>query len=215
MKTYKIHLIRHGLTQENLHGQYIGHKDVPLCEKGIADLQKVKEDYRYPDVPVVFTSPLKRCLQTCEILYPDVRPMVLDGLIEYNFGTFEGQTAADLQEDEDFLQWIGGGLDAEPPFGESGREFGERIGQTFEKIVDSLLQTGIPEAAIITHGGVLNALMAMYALPQAPMTDWMCDEGFGYTGLITPSLWSQGRKFEASAQCPVEIKSFDPLGDTY
>ena len=78
MKTYQLHIIRHGLTQANLDGKYIGHRDVSLCAQGIADLNKLKRDYIYPDVPVVFTSPMKRCLQTCEILYPNIeQPLVI------------------------------------------------------------------------------------------------------------------------------------------
>ena len=214
MKTYKLHFIRHGLTQANLEGRYVGHKDVRLCPQGMADWKKIKKDYIYPDVQVIFTSPMKRCLETCEILYPNIEnPLILDGLIEYNFGAFEGKTAEELKDNEKFLEWMEGGLDVEPPFGESSREFGERIGQTFERIVDGLLQTGIDNAAIITHGGVMNALLAMYALPQARVTDWMCDEGFGYTCNITPSLWSEGRKIEAFAKCPVERKTFNPEVD--
>ncbi len=214
MKTYQLHIIRHGLTQANLDGKYIGHRDVNLCAQGIADLNKLKRDYIYPDVPVVFTSPMKRCLQTCEILYPNIeQPLVIEGLIEYNFGSFEGKTAEELQDNEDFQNWLSGGLDAEPPFGESNREFGERVGQTFIQIVDAMIQTGMPEAAIITHGGVMNAIMSMFALPQAPMTDWMCDDGFGYSLLITPSLWSQGHKVEARAKCPIERKTFNPEVD--
>ncbi len=34
MKTYKLHLIRHGLTQGNLDGLYVGGgTDMPLCEE--------------------------------------------------------------------------------------------------------------------------------------------------------------------------------------
>ena len=38
MKTYQIHFIRHGLTDGNLTGKYIGGTDSPLCEKGEKDL---------------------------------------------------------------------------------------------------------------------------------------------------------------------------------
>ncbi|MBQ7958937.1 MAG: histidine phosphatase family protein, partial [Oscillospiraceae bacterium] len=40
MRTYKIHLIRHGLTQGNFQAKYIGQKtDLPLCEEGIEGLK--------------------------------------------------------------------------------------------------------------------------------------------------------------------------------
>ena len=42
MKYYKLHLIRHGLTQGNLDGRYIGSgTDLPLCAEGRAQLEEL------------------------------------------------------------------------------------------------------------------------------------------------------------------------------
>ena len=44
MKTFKLHLIRHGLTAGNLQGLYIGSgTDIPLCDEGRAQLAELKE----------------------------------------------------------------------------------------------------------------------------------------------------------------------------
>ena len=45
MKSYTIHLIRHGITEGNLLGQYIGRTDSPLAAEGIRALQDLKEKY--------------------------------------------------------------------------------------------------------------------------------------------------------------------------
>ena len=58
MKTYKIHLIRHGLTRGNIDGLYVGHTDMPLCEEGKLQIAQMKEDYIYPYAKFVFSSPL-------------------------------------------------------------------------------------------------------------------------------------------------------------
>ena len=43
MKTFKLHLIRHGMTEGNLKGLYIGSgTDIPLCDEGRAQLQELK-----------------------------------------------------------------------------------------------------------------------------------------------------------------------------
>ena len=43
MLYFKLHLIRHGLTQGNLDGRYIGSgTDLPLCEEGRAQLAQLK-----------------------------------------------------------------------------------------------------------------------------------------------------------------------------
>ena len=57
MKYYKLHLIRHGLTQGNLDGRYIGSgTDLPLCAEGRAQLEELKAKFQYPDVPLVFPA---------------------------------------------------------------------------------------------------------------------------------------------------------------
>lgn len=102
MKSYIIHFLRHGSIDETLSGKYIGTTDVPLSDKGKTELRKLDYEYRYPGCQAVFTSPLKRCTQTCKILYPEQNPLVIANLSECNFGEWEGKTANDLNEDEDF-----------------------------------------------------------------------------------------------------------------
>ena len=34
MVTYKLHFIRHGMTDGNRTGRYVGRTDVPLCQEG-------------------------------------------------------------------------------------------------------------------------------------------------------------------------------------
>lgn len=203
MKTYRIHLIRHGLTQGNLDGVYIGHRDIPLCEAGREELLKLMKDCVYPDIPVLFSSPLKRALETGRLLYPAKDPLIINELIEYNFGEFEGRSAKDLKDDEEFSAWLSGGPTFAPPFGETNEHFGTRICEAFEKIVDGLFKTGISEAGIITHGGVIMGLMSRYALPERPMTDWLAKNGCGYSLLINPGLWSRIKKAEAVREIPI------------
>lgn len=202
MKTYTIHLIRHGLTQGNVDGTYTGHRDLELLPEGKKELQELKEAYVYPEVPVVFSSPLQRCRQTASLLYPDNEILILDDFIEYNFGEFEGCSAEDLKDNEDFKNWLYGDGTVAPPHGETNKEFTNRVVSGFVKVVDGLMKTGITEAAIISHGGVIMTIMAIFALPEAPMTDWMMGNGAGYTLRITPTLWGQTGKAEAVAQVP-------------
>ncbi len=190
------------MTTGNEEGRYVGHQDLGLSLQGQEELQYLKDTCVYPDPPVLFTSPLRRCTETCEILFPETRPVIMRELIEYNFGEFEGHTAEELRQYPEFAEWLSGGMDAAPPHGESNAEFGERIRGALESIVDGMLKTGVNEAAIVTHGGIISVLMALYCLPEAPVSDWICMNGAGYTVRITPSLWSQTRKFEGVAQVP-------------
>ena len=97
MKTLRIHLIRHGATDANVLGQYIGNRtDTPLSPEGLKELQALKEDIEYPKIDCLYSSPLLRCRQTAAVLYPDTGIVLADNLKEYDFGDFEGKTAAEL-----------------------------------------------------------------------------------------------------------------------
>lgn len=207
MKTYQVYLIRNGITAANLDGRYIGHTDEPLCEAGINQLAQLKNDADYPEPGAVFSSPLSRCTQTAKILFSGNIPIVINDLIEYNFGEFEGKTAAELQGYPMFPAWLAGEPDAEPPFGESGRAFSARICSCFDSIVLGLMKTGTSSAAIVTHGGIIMALLAAFGLPEAQMHEWLTPSGCGYTLRITPSVWMRGKKFEIIGEIPVFHKN--------
>lgn len=203
MKNYKIHLIRHGLTQHNLDGVYSGRNDTPLCEEGRNQLLQMKEEYIYPHADFVFTSPLPRCKETAKLLYPELNAIEIDGLTEYNFGEFEGHDAQYLHEKEPlFDRWVRGEENIKPPFGESNDEFAERVCSTFVKMMDGVLKTGTDNVAIITHGGVISAIMANFAIPEASSTEWLTHSGCGYTLYLSGFLWTSGHKLEAVRQLP-------------
>ncbi len=78
MKTFKLHLIRHGLTSGNLQGLYIGSgTDIPLCDEGRAQLAELKERFEYPQVDTVFSSPLMRARGDGQHPVPECDPPVL------------------------------------------------------------------------------------------------------------------------------------------
>lgn len=56
IKTYRIYLIRHGATQGNLDGKYIGITDDPLCLEGIEELEQLRREYEYPRAQKVYAS---------------------------------------------------------------------------------------------------------------------------------------------------------------
>ena len=202
MKTYTIHFISNGFTQANLDGRYVGHTDIPLCEDGLKQLEQLKKQAEYPEIDVLFCSPLLRCTQTADALYPHKETIIIRDLIEYNFGEFEGKTAAELENYPMFPAWLAGEEGVEPPFGESGSAFASRICNSFSMVVQGLMKTGTTDAAIVTHGGVIMSLLAAFGLPAAPMHEWTTPSGCGYTIRIIPSVWMKGQKFEIVKEVP-------------
>jgi alpha-ribazole phosphatase len=203
MKSYYIHFICHGNIDETLKGKYIGTTNVPLSDKGKMELRKLDYSAKYPGGKALFTGPLKRCKETCEIIYPDIKPIVIDQLTECNFGEWEGKTAQELKDNEDFKKWIGGDNEVKPPRGESSAEFTRRICRMFEDIVKGLMTTGTTESIIVTHGGIIMTLLAVYGLPQAKPFDWVMDGGYGYSVRITPLLWQRDKVCEVYQKIPI------------
>ena len=95
-------LIRHGQTEGNKSGKYIGVTDEPLCVEGIEFLKTLQ----YPEIDAVFVSPKKRCLQTAQILFPEHEAHVLPELAECDFGEFENKNYKELSGNQHYQQWI-------------------------------------------------------------------------------------------------------------
>ena len=206
MKTFTIYLFRHGITKGNLNAQYIGRTDYPLTMDSISRLRKIKATEHYPEVDAVFTSPLRRAVESAKIMFPQNEPIVINDFTEYSFGEFEERTAEELKDNSDFLEWLRGDMNARPPFGESNAEFTHRVCCAFEKVVDGLIKTGTETCAIVCHAGVLMTILACYGLPEAPMAHWQMDAGYGFKLRVTPSLWMRANKIEVADTAPTPTR---------
>lgn len=206
MKTFTIYLFRHGITKGNLNAQYIGRTDYPLTMDSISRLRKIKATEHYPEVDAVFTSPLRRAVESAKIMFPQNEPIVINDFTEYSFGEFEERTAEELKDNSDFLEWLRGDMNARPPFGESNAEFMHRICAAFEKVVDGLIKTGTETSAIVCHAGVLMTILTCYGLPEAPMAHWQMDAGYGFKLRVTPSLWMRANKIEVADTAPTPTR---------
>ncbi len=189
MKTFKIHLIRHGSTDANTVGMYIGNRtDLPLSPEGVRELGELRNMIEYPDIERLYTSPMLRCKQSANIIYPGFEPYVIDELTEYDFGEFEGKTAAQLEIMPEYTQWTSGKLDA-PKGGESTVNFIKRQALALNMIVRDMMQNDVTNAGVIMHGGAIMMLLANCAVPRKHSVEWTSDNGRGYSVLITPSLY--------------------------
>lgn len=204
MKTYTIHLIRHATSEGNLAGRYIGRTESPLCMEGIQQLIGLKNKFKYPNAVDFYASPSTRCVDSLRILYPEItNPMVILEMAECDFGDWENKTAEELQSDPNFIKWMSGEPGINPPNGESSAVFMQRVCSGFEKLVQNLMFTGKTSAVLVTHAGVIMTILAMYGYPKAKMTDWMMEEGNGYSIRIDPSLWGKAMVCEVFETLPI------------
>ena len=198
MKYYKLHLIRHGLTEGNLKGLYIGSgSDLPLCAEGRAQLKTLKKDFGYPQVPLVFTSPMLRATQTAEILFPGVRQIELHDLREMAFGKFEGKPLQQLVKDPEFAQGMDPTSRTVPQGAEDRQMFFNRTSAMLMKMFEYMLKTHTEEAACVTHGGVIMNMLSQHALPFRKPEEWMTDPGAGYSVRLDAEMWMRDHLAEA------------------
>lgn len=200
MKNYYLYLIRHGITQGNLDGKYIGQTDLALCPEGKKQIETLCADEIYPEVGKVYSSPLIRCLETAEIIYPEQKLMIVDEICEMNFGEFEGKTQQQLQDLREYTDWLRGGPDAAPPSGEKYGDFMIRCIEGLDIIFSDMMRKEITRAACVTHAGVITNLLCGYGLPKGQPAEYMCDPGEGFEIILTPFLWQKGPAFEISGR---------------
>lgn len=204
MKTFKLHLIRHGLTRGNLEGLYVGGgTDLPLCDEGCHDLKVFKSRFVYPAPDTVFTSPLARAVETADILFPAAgHRLVVPQLREANFGVFEGRKMEDLVKDPEFARWMDPASGFVPEGAEPTMEFHARCADTLHKLLEYMIRSEVTEAACVTHGGVIMSMLAQSALPRRPAEQWMADPGCGYTVQTDVAMWMRDKLVEAVAIQP-------------
>ena len=196
MRNYRLYLIRHGITKGNLEGKYIGTTDLPLCEEGIEAISSLVALDVYPHVQKVYSSPLKRCLETADIIYPERLLKRIDGIAEMDFGDYEGKTHEELSSDKDYIEWLKGGYESVAPGGESFGHFTIRCLDGLEEIFKDMMANDVTSAAVITHSGVIMNLLSGYGLPKMKPVDFACNQGEGFEIQLSTFLWQHGPVFE-------------------
>ena len=166
-----VYLIRHGRTEANEKRLYCGSTDLPLSEVGKAELCKL--DDTISNVRFL-TSGMRRTNETLQILFGDVPYEVDARFREVDFGIFEMRSYEELKDTPDYQAWLAGDNEANvPPRGESGNQMKARVLEAFSEIRE--------DTCIITHGGVIAAIMAQL-FPDEPKSryDWQPQPGHGY-----------------------------------
>ena len=166
-----IYLIRHGKTQANEKHLYCGSTDLPLSEAGREELQSLA----YAISPERFvTSGMKRTNETLEILFGNVPYSVDSRFREVDFGDFEMKSYEMLKDNPAYQAWLTGDNEANvPPGGESGAQMTRRVLEALREIPDG--------TALVTHGGVIAAIMAnLFPQEGKHRYQWQPQNGRGY-----------------------------------
>ena len=180
-------LIRHGTTQGNLEKRFVGVLDVPLAPQGEELARRVSPTL--PRVEHIYRSPLLRCRQTAQLLWPDTEMTVIQGLRETDFGPFEGKNHEELKDDPLYQAWIGQGdrLNfAAMPVGETAEQVVERVSAALAALVKDAAAHGYERVGVVSHGGALMGLLSKYGRPEREYYDWMCPNCGGFRMALDP-----------------------------
>ncbi|MDE6743794.1 MAG: histidine phosphatase family protein [Lachnospiraceae bacterium] len=177
-------MIRHGAAESNRERRYLGKTDEALASEGISRLLEAKNTGYYPEVGCVFSSPMKRCVETAKILYPEKKPVMIQEWEEIDFGIFEGKNYRDLQNDLQYQNWIDSGGTLPFPEGESRETFVHRCRIGMYKMVDLLSQFSKnmmcedEPVGIIVHGGTIMSILSSYG--GGSYFEYQVSNGEGY-----------------------------------
>lgn len=163
MNKLMLALIRHGKTEANEKHLYCGKSNISLSEKGIKELNDIKNLIKYPEYNKFFSSGAKRANETLEILYPKKVYYEINEFWEYDFGDFEMKSYYMLKENKEYINWItdkDGQVSC--PNGESKIQYRERIKEAFNKFIEKCYKEGIGTAVLVCHGGTIGTILEIF-----------------------------------------------------
>ena len=200
------------MTKANEEHRYLGKTDEPLSEKGIRFIEEKKKTYPWKENDLIYASPMKRCIQTAELLF-DTEPILIPEWEEMDFGQFEGKNYEELKDNPAYQQWIDSNGTLPFPDGESREQFIARCMKGFHQMTEDiirylnrndemLLHTDQPSlnsvdkklarkseaektisVVAVVHGGTIMALLS--SLTGAEYFDFQLKNGEGYETIFS------------------------------
>lgn len=154
-------LIRHAPTPETgtrLTGRLGG---VSLDDRGRKIAQKTADRLSNVKLQAVYTSPIERTAETAAIVAEPhgLRPVKEKGVLEVDFGAWEGKTLAQLRKRKLWSQVISVPSQVTFPDGESFVDMQHRAVSACNRIAE---KTGRGTAAIVSHSDVIKAIVSHY-----------------------------------------------------
>jgi len=149
----EIWIVRHGETEWSLSGQHTGRTDIPLTEEGRRQAERLAARLARERFALVLVSPLARARETARITgFGDVAEVDPD-LVEWDYGDYDGRTAAEIRRERPgWTPWHGGF-----PGGETLEEVAARADRVVARVrgVDG-------DVALFAHGHILRVIAARW-----------------------------------------------------
>jgi broad specificity phosphatase PhoE len=174
-------LVRHAETEWSRALRHTGRTDIPLTKEGRHAARALAPRLREWRFARALVSPLRRARETCELCGLGEIAEPRDGLLEWDYGDYEGLTTAEIHASRpDWSLWRDG-----CPGGESPAQIGARA----DGVVAELHAAEGP-IAVFAHGHILRVLGARW-IELAP-------SGGARLGLSTAAISVLGFERETS-----------------
>ncbi|MDU3173913.1 MAG: bifunctional RNase H/acid phosphatase [Corynebacterium striatum] len=170
-------LVRHGQTAMSVAKQYSGYADPELTEFGRKQALAAAQALVDTPVDAIVCSPLKRCQQTAQAIARSVRPSgadkdaleveTVEGLIEVDFGLWEGKTFAEAHAADGELhgQWLEDASVA-CPGGESLQQVHRRVRKTRQELQEKYAGKTV---VVVSHVNPIKSFIRQ-SLDAGPVT---------------------------------------------
>lgn len=134
-----------------------GQTDVALAPTYAHELEQVKQKLNGAIFDAVFCSPLTRCRQLAQDLFPGMVIQFDERLMELNFGQWEMQLWDSISETDEAQAWFADFVEVGTPGGESFRDLINRTASFLEE----LKTKNYGQVTVVAHGGILRALCCL------------------------------------------------------
>lgn len=166
----RMFLVRHGETEANRQGRYLGWDDPPLSAEGLSQAERLAERLASEQVAAVYSSDLRRAADTADLIARRHGLTVISdpGLREANFGAWTGLTYDEIaaRAPAALRAWIDDPMGNAPPDGETLAALSERVYAAAPR------RDG---AVIVGHGGSLRTLLSRWL--ARPFWDFVIPAG--------------------------------------
>lgn len=174
-----LYFVRHGQTDANLAKRYAGWSDDRLNEAGRAQAAALGDRLAEEGIQRVFTSPVRRAIETAEILADAWEAPVrsVHDLREIEIGPWKGLLQREVEErfPEAYEVWLRDPTRLELAGREPLEAVRERTLRGVDQIARSLLSADAAPAVAVTHLAVLRVLWL--TAQGHPLSDYHAVEG--------------------------------------
>ena len=158
----RLYLVRHGENWANISKEFSCRRvDYSLTPKGVLQARQTAEYFRDRDIHEIYSSPLKRAVETAEIIATSInrQVVVMENFREINVGSLEGQpVSAELWafHNKIVADWFAGRPETTFPGGEDYVTLWSRMRAGVEQILAH--KTG-RNVIVVGHGGIFASTL--------------------------------------------------------